>query len=110
MNNRFAVTTEQALDYIENHLDKRQVNKIQHAFPSPRYWNETDVPVDEINADRRAVMALGRGMPINFYVGVPYCIKTDPGKCGYCLFPVEDFVGNAQLEVYFDYLKREAAM
>jgi oxygen-independent coproporphyrinogen-3 oxidase len=110
MDKRFALTLDHALEYIENHLDKRQVNKIQHAFPSPRYWSETDVPVNEILADRRKTHEMGRGMPINLYVGVPYCIRTDPGKCGYCLFPVEDFVGNDQLEVYFGYLKREVEM
>jgi oxygen-independent coproporphyrinogen-3 oxidase len=110
MDKRFALTLDHSLEFIENHLDKRQVNKIQHAFPSPRYWAETDVPVHEILEDRRRTNEMGRGMPINLYVGVPYCIRTDPGKCGYCLFPVEDFVGNDQLEVYFGYLKREVAM
>ncbi|MEI6666775.1 MAG: radical SAM protein [Acidobacteriota bacterium] len=110
MSSRFAVDVDSALSYIERHLDKHQVNKIQHAFPSPRYWTETDVPVADISADRRKLDAAGRGMPVNLYLGVPYCIKTDPGRCGYCLFPVEDFVGNGALEEYFGYLKREAAM
>jgi oxygen-independent coproporphyrinogen-3 oxidase len=110
MNQRATIGVDEALEYIENNLDKRQVNKIQHAFPSPRYWAETEVPVREVMADRRDLHARGRGMPINLYVGVPYCIQTDPGKCGYCLFPVEVFTGNIDLEVYFGYLKREAAM
>ena len=110
MSSRFAIDVDRARDYIENNLDKHQVNKIQHSFPSPRYWSETDVPVHDTLSDRRKLDATGRGMPINLYLGVPYCIKTNPGKCGYCLFPVEDFVGNDALEVYFDYLKREAAM
>jgi len=96
--------------YIKEHLDKRQVNKIQHGFPSPRFWTETAVPVSDVLGDRRNLWAMGLGKPINLYVGVPYCIKTDPGKCGYCLFPVEDFVGNDELLTYFSYLKREAAM
>jgi oxygen-independent coproporphyrinogen-3 oxidase len=110
MNSRSAIDVDHALEYIENNLDKHQVNKIQHSFPSPRYWSETDVPVHDVIRDRRMLDAAGHGMPVNLYVGVPYCIRTDPGKCGYCLFPVEDFVGNAALEIYFDYLKREAAM
>ena len=105
-----SVDVDWALDYIENHLDKRQVNKIQHAFPSPRYWTETDVPVEEVLEDRQMLRSIERGSVINLYMGVPYCIRTEPGKCGYCLFPVEVFVGNPALEVYFDYLKREAAM
>jgi oxygen-independent coproporphyrinogen III oxidase len=108
--NTLSVDTASARRYIENHLDKRQVNKIQHAFPSPRYWTETDVPVDQVLEDRQRLRAMGRGSPVNLYVGVPYCIKTNPGKCGYCLFPVEDFVGYDALENYFGYVKREAAM
>jgi oxygen-independent coproporphyrinogen-3 oxidase len=99
-----------ALDFIERHLDKRQVNKIQHAFPSPRFWSVTDVPADQVLEDRQRLHAMGRGSPVNLYLGVPYCIQTDPGKCGYCLFPVEKFTGNVDLETYFDYLKQEASM
>jgi oxygen-independent coproporphyrinogen-3 oxidase len=109
MSERLSLGVDEALAFIENNLDKRQVNKIQHAFPSPRYWSETNVPVPEVIADRRMLHTQGRGMPINLYVGVPYCIQTDPGKCGYCLFPVEVFSGNIDLEIYFGYLKREAA-
>ena len=99
-----------ALAFIEDNLDKRQVNKIQHAFPSPRFWSETDVPVQNVLSDRKMLHQNGQGMPVNLYMGVPYCIQTDPGKCGYCLFPVELFSGNIDLEIYFDYLKREVAM
>ena len=106
-----SVDADFARRYIEGHVDKRQVNKIQHAFPSPRFWTETDVPVNEVLEDRQSLRAAGRGSVINLYVGVPYCIKTEPSKCGYCLFPVEDFVGNDALEDYFhNYLKKEAAM
>ena len=99
-----------ARDYIERNLDRRQVNKIQHAFPSPRYWTETEIPVRQMLEDRHKLQARGLGVPINLYLGVPYCIQTDPGKCGYCLFPVQTFTGNRDLEGYFDYLKREVAM
>ncbi len=105
-----SVDVDFALNYIENHLDKRQVNKIQHSFPSPRFWSEMDVPVHDVLEDRQKLHSMGLGSPINLYVGVPFCIQTDPGKCGYCLFPVEIFTGNVDLEIYFGYLKREAAM
>ena len=106
-----SVDADFARRYIEGHVDKRQVNKIQHAFPSPRFWTETEVPVNEVLEDRQSLRSAGRGSVINLYVGVPYCIKTEPSKCGYCLFPVEDFVGNDSLEDYFyNYLKKEAAM
>jgi oxygen-independent coproporphyrinogen-3 oxidase len=110
LSNTLSVDVASARRYIENHLDKRQVNKIQHAFPSPRYWTETEVPVHDVLEDRQRLRAMGRGSVINLYMGVPYCIKTNPGKCGYCLFPVEDFVGYDALEDYFGYLKREVAM
>lgn len=110
MGNHSMIDVDFAIDFIENNLDKRQVNKIQHAFPSPRYWSETDVPVKQVLADRRRLHEMGIAMPINLYMGVPYCIQTEPGKCGYCLFPVEVFTGNIDLETYFEYLKREVAM
>ncbi len=110
MNNPLSIDYDFARSFIESHLDKRQVNKIQHSFPSPRFWNETNVPVQRILEDRQKLHSLELGSPINLYLGVPYCIQTDPGKCGYCLFPVEVFTGNIDLEVYFGYLKREAAM
>jgi oxygen-independent coproporphyrinogen III oxidase len=110
MYNSLSVDYSFARDFIESHLDKRQVNKIQHSFPSPRFWNETNVPVQKILEDRQKLHSLGLGSPINLYLGVPFCIQTDPGKCGYCLFPVEVFTGNIDLEIYFDHLKAEAAM
>jgi oxygen-independent coproporphyrinogen III oxidase len=110
MLNSISVDQDIARDFIERHLDKRQVNKIQHAFPSPRFWSETEVPAQDILDDRQKLHKMGRGTPVNLYVGVPYCIQTHPGKCGYCLFPVEVFTGNIDLEVYFGYLKREVAM
>ena len=111
MGRTLSVDLEFARRYIESHVDKRQVNKIQHAFPSPRFWTETDVPVHEVLDDRQQLHAAGVGSVVNLYVGVPYCIKTEPSKCGYCLFPVEDFVGNDALEDYFyNYLRKEAAL
>jgi len=110
MENPVAIDLDFARNYIEKNLDRRQVNKIQHAFPSPRFWHETDIPVGQMLEDRHSLQDRGLGAPINLYFGVPYCIQTDPGKCGYCLFPVEVFTGNIDLERYFEYLKREVAM
>ncbi|WHM40608.1 radical SAM protein [Streptomyces sp. BPTC-684] len=97
-------------NYLDSHLGERQVNKIQHGFPSPRFWNETSVPLDEIAEDRIRLREAHGTSPVFLYVGVPYCIQTDPGKCGYCLFPVEEFQGNAALETYYGYVEREAEM
>src|SRR5262245_8813857 len=95
---------------IEKNLDVRQVNKVLHAFPSPRFWREKDIPLDSIFDERARLRSAGQAKPIDLYVAVPYCLKTKPTRCGYCLFPVEEFTGNDDLEVYFEYLTREAAM
>ncbi|MEV4502142.1 coproporphyrinogen-III oxidase family protein [Streptomyces klenkii] len=97
-------------EYLDTHLEERQVNKVQHGFPSPRYWNELTVPMDEITEDRRRLQKDGRQAGVYLYIGVPYCIKTTPGKCGYCLFPVEEFRGNDALEDYYGYVEREAEL
>jgi oxygen-independent coproporphyrinogen III oxidase len=88
-------------------MSDRQVNKILHGFPSPRLWREKDAPILDL-LERRNNADSGREMSL--YVGTPYCIKTEPDRCGYCLFPVEVYTGNKDLEVYLDYLEREAAM
>ena len=105
-----SVDVDTARRYVEGHLDKRQVNKIQHSFPSPRFWTESDVPVDRVLADRSHLRTIGRGTDVNLYFGAPYCIRTKPDKCGYCLFPVEEFEGNPAVELYLEYLKREVSM
>jgi len=110
MGNSIVIDHDYVRTYIESHLDRRQVNKIQHAFPSPRFWTETEIPVAQMLEDRHKLQARGLGSPINLYMGVPYCIQTEPGKCGYCLFPVEAYTGNRDLDLYFEYLKREVAM
>ncbi|MBH1934175.1 radical SAM protein [Streptomyces sp. AV19] len=104
------LSTDFVNSYLDHHLGERQVNKIQHGFPSPRYWNELSVPLDEIGEDRRSLRETNGKSPVFLYIGVPYCIQTDPGKCGYCLFPVEEFQGNAALENYYGYVEREAEM
>ncbi|MDP7033915.1 MAG: radical SAM protein [Planctomycetota bacterium] len=99
-----------ARNYVESHVDKRQVNKIQHAFPSPRFWSNREVPVDQVKENRNRLESV-RDSAISLYMGVPFCIKTDPGKCGYCLFPVEDYTGNASMDDYLEnYLKKEVEM
>ena len=82
-----SMNVDAALDFIEEHLDRRQVNKIQHSFPSPRFWSEKMVPVDRVIEDRQHLSHLDTTSPVNLYIGAPYCIKTAPSKCGYCLFP-----------------------
>ena len=37
---------------------------------------------------------------VNLYVGTPYCLPTEPDRCGFCLFPTEIYTGQQQLEEY----------
>ena len=62
--NTLSVDVATARRFIESHLDKRQVNKIQHSFPSPRYWSESNVPVEETLDDRRKLHAMVAGTEI----------------------------------------------
>ena len=44
---------------------------------------------------------------VNLYVGTPYCLPTEPDRCGFCLFPSEIYTNHHQLDEYLGYLKRE---
>jgi oxygen-independent coproporphyrinogen-3 oxidase len=96
-------------DYIEKKRYGRQVNKILHGFPSPRLWHEKNVPVGEALANKQGARGSGPNQ-LWLYISTPYCLKTDPDKCGYCLFPVEVFEGMGQLDKYMQSLEREAEM
>jgi oxygen-independent coproporphyrinogen-3 oxidase len=95
-------------DYIERKRYERQVNKILHGFPSPRLWQEKNIPVDQAIHTRQ-----GGDHPRNrfwLYISTPYCLRTDPDKCGYCLFPVEVYEGMGQLEQYLAAIEKELEM
>ncbi len=94
---------------IDRQLDRRQSNKVLHNHPSPVFWLERPASVDDIMAARRRAAA---DIPkrLNVYVGTPYCLPTDPDRCGFCLFPSEIYRGRDQLEQYLDYLRREVAL
>jgi oxygen-independent coproporphyrinogen-3 oxidase len=47
---------------------------------------------------------------IALYVATPYCLPTDPDRCGFCLFPSEEYRGKDQLETYLRYLEREGEL
>src|SRR5882672_4384939 len=100
---------EHARAYIEHHRPRRQSNKVLHGHPSPLFCLERDVPVAEVMSDRRRA---NRTIPkrVNLYVATPYCLPTDPGHCGFCLFPSEVYQGRDQLDRYLKYLEREGQM
>jgi oxygen-independent coproporphyrinogen-3 oxidase len=98
---------EAARAFIDRNLSVRQVNKILHSFPSPKLWHEAEVPLRNVVRERRAVAAERR---LGLYMGMPYCLRTNPDRCGYCLFPVEVYTGNNDLEAYAGYLGREGKL
>lgn len=91
---------------IDLHVRERQVNRILHGFPSPRCWRPGALSVPDVMR-QRANSNVRSPASFSLYVGVPYCIRTDPDRCGYCLFPVEVFEGAKQFDTYLDYLARE---
>lgn len=95
--------------YLDRHMHTRQVNKVLHGFPSPRFWQDTEVPLADVLKHRTVEPNHGLRR-FHLYVATPYCPRTDPEKCGYCLFPVEVFKGMGDLEAYLSYLEREGHM
>ena len=92
--------------YIAKHRLRRQSNKVLHGHPSPVFWLDRHVSVPEVMRQReRSAERLRKR--INLYVGTPYCLSTEPDRCGFCLFPSEVYKDRRQLEVYLDYLRRE---
>jgi oxygen-independent coproporphyrinogen III oxidase len=98
-----------AHEFIDAHLRQRQVNRVLHGFPSPRFWQTGTVSVPAVMR-RRQQWNRSAPAPFSLYIGVPYCIRTEPDRCGYCLFPVETFGGAKQLDTYLDYLEREGEL
>ena len=89
-------TFAEAQAFVDAHAEARQVNRILHGFPSPRFWRPGTISVPGVMQDRRE--SSGAAPPMELYVGVPFCIRTDPDRCGYCLFPVEVFSGAGEME------------
>ena len=90
--------------YLEKHRLRRQSNKVLHGHPSPSFWSERSVPAEAILAERAAGAIRRR---VNLYVGTPYCLPTNPDRCGFCLFPSEVYKNRRQLDEYLAYLIRE---
>ena len=100
---------EYARAYIEKQRHRRQSNKVLHGHPSPQFWLDRDVSVVEVLKRRRPA---ARAIPkaLNVYVGSPYCLRTDPDRCGFCLFPSEVYEGRHQLDAYLESLQAEGRM
>ena len=99
----------EARAYIDAHRHRRQSNKVLHGHPSPVFWLDRDVSVPAVMRNHSQA-SRGVRKRINLYVGTPYCLPTDPGRCGFCLFPTEVYRDRQQLDTYLDYLTREGEL
>ena len=95
--------------FINREMARRQSNKVLHAHPSPMYWKDLDVSTESL-LNARSGYRENTDFPVNLYVGTPFCIKTKPAHCGFCLFPSADYEGNSAIETYLAYLKKEFAL
>lgn len=90
--------------YLASHLHLQPGTKIQYGHPSPRFWDPLQLSVEEIVGVRQ------KGRKLFLYLHIPFCPKTDPPACGFCLFAREDYTGYPAVEQYLQYLKRELDM
>ena len=95
--------------YIEAHRHRRHSNRVLHGHPSPLFWRGNDLSVPQIMA-RRAEALDDAQQRLNLYVATPYCLPTNPDRCGFCLFPSEVYRERSQLDGYLRYLEREGEM
>ena len=92
--------------YLDKQRLRRQSNKVLHGHPSPVFWLDRHVSVPDVMRDYKAAARRVRKR-VNLYVGTPYCLPTEPERCGFCLFPSEVYKDRRQLDVYLNYLKQE---
>jgi oxygen-independent coproporphyrinogen-3 oxidase len=100
-------TLSKTRELLAHNVARRQSNKVLHGHPSPLLWRERDLPVADVVG---AARANGRARRLNLYVGSPYCLPTEPDRCGFCLFPSETYKGRDQLDTYLEHLAMEGEM
>lgn len=93
-------------DFLNREQFRRQSNKVLHGHPSPLHWKPLSSPANLL-LEERAGYSRQTDFDVNLYVGTPFCIKTKPARCGFCLFPSEDYEGNRGVERYLSYLEKE---
>ena len=83
-----------------------QVNHILHGFPSVRMWPEASARVEAVREEVDDWYGDGPG-PHDGYIGFPFCVATEPDRCGYCLFPSESFRRSSESSEYLELVRRE---
>src|SRR5262249_46388382 len=95
--------------HIDKELGRRHVNRVLHGHPSTMLWLERNIPVTDILEEgARPTGEIHNSLTL--YVATPYCLPTQPGRCGFCLFPSEVYRGGDQLVRYLGYLEREGEL
>jgi oxygen-independent coproporphyrinogen-3 oxidase len=95
--------------FVKEQKARPQANKVLHTHPSPLYWHHADDKLRE-RWKQRARSAYCAPPNANFYLGIPFCIPTNPSHCGFCLFPSVEYTGRTAITDYLGYLSREAEM
>ena len=101
-----ALTVEQVRELIAAGREQPQVNHILHGFPSVRMWPDDPVVAEQAAEEIDDWYADDTG-PTDGYIGFPYCVATDPERCGYCLFPSEVFRRSSDSVDYLDLVRAE---
>ena len=94
---------QQIEQYLDRSLSRTPGTKIQYGHPSPRYWSKSDLDLPELLAPSRPERQFA------LYLHIPFCVPTEPGACGFCLFAREDFESYPLVRRYVDSLIREIA-
>jgi oxygen-independent coproporphyrinogen-3 oxidase len=94
---------------LSKQIQHRQVNRVLHGHPGVGLWDQRDIDVAAIMSEQRSP-GRKRKNPLRVYVATPYCLPTNPDRCGFCLFPSEEYKGSKQLDQYLSYLRREGEM
>jgi oxygen-independent coproporphyrinogen III oxidase len=99
------MTTQEIENFIKKNKERHLSNKVLHAHPSPAYWRDN---FSYENTKENLLTSDAERTAVNMYVGIPYCLPTNPSHCGFCLFPTEEYSGTKDIVDYLDYVSKEA--
>jgi oxygen-independent coproporphyrinogen III oxidase len=99
------MTKQEIEAFIKKNRERHLSNKVLHAHPSPAYWSDN---FSYENTEENLLTSGGENTAVNMYVGIPYCLPTNPSHCGFCLFPTEEYNGKKDISDYLSYVSKEA--
>ena len=109
MTSSYYFSSDDVDNFLNREVGRRQSNKVLHAHPSPQLWQSLDSPI-ETRLQQRQASTTNLQRTTNLYMGIPFCLPTNPGHCGFCLFPTQDYRGNEAMNTYLDMLAEEATL